>query len=161
MSEIDFMGLIYREIDPSNFKEVSDFILLHEYSYRDSASTYTPDSGEKREQLSKKLQTQLLRKNSELHCLAAFDGAEMIGAHYLHRMTLDQRPACHIHGLWVHPGYQQRGVARKLKAMGEAWAKRTGCEFMDANVRVTNRRMIALNESLGYTVERLNFRKAL
>lgn len=155
------MALVYREIDPHNFREVSDFILRHEYSYRDSSPRYVPDSGEKREELSKKLQANLLGPDNKLHCLAAFDGSEMVGAHYLHRMTIDYEPACHIHGLWVHAAYQKQGVARRLKQMGEDWARAQGCTLMDANVRVTNRRMIALNESLGYEVARLNFRKSL
>jgi ribosomal protein S18 acetylase RimI-like enzyme len=85
----------------------------------------------------------------------------MIASIFQDSYEIDQQFACHIHGLWVHPDYRKRGIAKDLKARGEAWAKKMGCKFMDTNVRVGNEPMKSLNESLGYEVARLNYRKNL
>ena len=45
--------------------------------------------------------------------------------------------------------------------MGESWAKSKNCELMDANVDVTNEKMISLNQKLGYEITRYNFRKSI
>jgi RimJ/RimL family protein N-acetyltransferase len=66
----------------------------------------------------------------------------------------------HIHGL-IDNSYRGKGIAYRLKEMGETWAKENKCELMDSNVDVTNDGMIALNEKLGYEISRYNFRKKL
>jgi GNAT superfamily N-acetyltransferase len=151
----------YREIDAHNEREVYDFVLCHEYAFRDSSSLYVPDSEEQRREKATIMAERLLSGDEVYHCLAAFDGAKMVGAHFLHRMSIDKLPACHVHGLWVHAEHRKTGIARRLKELGEAWARSKGCILMDSNVRVTNLGMIALNESMGYEVARFNFRKRL
>ena len=85
----------------------------------------------------------------------------MIAVHFLDRYEIDKQPACHVHGLWVHPDYRRNGIAKKLKELGEIWAVKMGCKFMDTNVRIKNQKMISLNENFGYEVARFNYRKKL
>jgi len=155
------MNLIFREINPEKYNEAYTFNLLHEYSFRDSSSKYISDSEQEREKLTKDLIELLLKGDQKYFCLAAFNQEEMVAAHFLHRYKIDKEPACHVHGLWVHPDFRNKGVGKKLKELGEIWAKKMECKFMDSNVRVQNTKMISLNENLGYEVARLNFRKKL
>lgn len=153
--------MLYREIDPHNYSECYQFNLLHEYSLRDSYPAYKADDEEMREFKTNRIVDTLKNETDKFYCLAAFDGKKMIGMIFQNRLELDKVLACHVHGLWVHADYRGHGIARTLKAMGEDWARKKGCTFMDSNVRVTNSSMRALNESLGYEIARLNYRKQL
>ena len=155
------MALIYRPIDPHNAEESYQFNLVHEFSLRDSWAGYTPDSEEERKLKTKRITERLLSDASNYFCLAAFDGKKMVGGLFQAELEINKAPACHIHGLWVDPGYRKQGIAKTLKTMGEAWGKERGCHFMDTNVLVTNQQMIKLNQDLGYEVARFNFRKPL
>lgn len=155
------MAIVYRPIDPQDLAEVHAFTLFCENSRRDSTEGYIPDSDDERQKIGEEIVTQLTRDASKHHCVAAFDEGAMIGVIRLHMMTLDNLPACHVRALWVHPDQRGRGVATRLKELAETWARTQGSAFMDANVRVTNERMIALNTRMGYEVARLNFRKRL
>lgn len=155
------MKIVYRDIDANNFEECYQFNLLHEYSFRDSYAGYIPDNEESRKQKTSRIVDTLNNGDEKYLCLAAFDKEQMVGMIFQNRMELDKLPACHIHGLWVHPEYRKKGIAKSLKEMGETWAISKGCKFMDTNVRVSNTNMRSLNESLGYEVARLNYRKSL
>ena len=155
------MAIVYRPIDPEDRTEVHTFTLLCENSRRDSTQGLAPDSDDERNDNREEIITQLKQDASKHHCLAAFDDGSMVGGIRLNMMTIDQRPACHVRALWVHPDHRGHGVATRLKELAEAWARAMGAAFMDTNVRVSNERMIALNTKMGYEVARLNFRKKL
>lgn len=155
------MAIVYRPIDPDNFQEAYEFNLFWEYSWRDSSIAYVADTEDERRRKTEALIANLTRSDRKYHALAAFDDSAMAGVISLDRMVIDKRPACHVQGLWVHPDYRGRGIARRLKELSEEWAHMMGSEFMDSNVRVDNSNMIQLNEQMGYSVVRLNFRKQL
>jgi ribosomal protein S18 acetylase RimI-like enzyme len=155
------MAIVYRPIHPEDVAEVHAFTLLCENSRRDSTQGLAPDSDEEHRENSEEIIAQLTGDGSRHHCLAAFDDGNMMGVIRLNMMTIDQRPACHVRALWVHPDHRGRGVATRLKELAETWARAKGATFMDTNVRVTNERMIALNTKMGYEVARMNFRKRL
>ena len=155
------MALSFREIDANNFDEVYRFNLLHEFSFRDSSADYVADSEEERQKNTRRIIERLLSGDQKYYCLAVFHDDEMIASLFQDRYEIDKQAACHIHGLWVHPEFRGKGIASKLKRMGELWAKNLGCNFMDTNVRVANQTIITLNQKLGYTVARFNFRKKI
>jgi len=153
--------LVYREIDPHNAQELSDFILCHEYSFRDSSENYIPITDEQLLAKTKRLKHFFINEGHKFYCLAVFADGKMVAAHFLDRYIIEKIPSCHIHGLWVHESYRRRGIARKLKLMGEEWALKKGCKMMDTNVNIDNAQMISLNKSLGYEIKRFNFRKMI
>jgi RimJ/RimL family protein N-acetyltransferase len=156
------MTIEIRELDYTNFSEVRDFLIGHEYTWRDSdPSTFQPKSEEKRDESATKF---MERKESDPEReggIIAYDGSRMIGSHRLEVWNIDHEKACHIHGLWVDPEYRGRGIALEMKKLGEKWAMEHGCKIMDSNVKVSNENMITLNEKMGYTVARFNYRKRL
>lgn len=88
-------------------------------------------------------------------------GRAIVGLHVLRRFEEGPLVGAHIGGLWVHERLRRRGIARRLKAMGERWARGIGASFINTNVLVNNRRMLELNRSLGFVDYRINLRKRL
>jgi ribosomal protein S18 acetylase RimI-like enzyme len=86
---------------------------------------------------------------------------EIVGLHILRRFEEGPLVGAHIGGLWVAEHCRRQGVARRLKAMGEAWARSIGAAFLNTNVLVDNQRMLAFNRSLGFGDYRINLRKRL
>ena len=86
---------------------------------------------------------------------------EIVGLHILRRFEEGPLVGAHVAGLWVAEDCRRQGVARRLKVMGEAWARGIGASFMNTNVLVDNNRMLAFNRSLGYVDYRINLRKRL
>ena len=86
---------------------------------------------------------------------------EIVGLHVLRRMEEGPLVGAHVSGLWVVEHRRRQGVARRLKAMGESWARRMGASFLNTNVLVNNERMLAFNRSLGFVDYRINLRKRL
>lgn len=159
------MKIQYREIDSKNIQEVRAFFVCNEYCWRDSdPQDFIARTDERRDAVAAEFIEKRNNQNNEnekYHCLAAFDGNEMIASHFLDKYMIEGKMACHIHALWVSDKYRGLGIARTLKEMGEVWARKMNCIFMDSNTKVTNAGMIALNKELGYTIARYNFRKSL
>ena len=85
----------------------------------------------------------------------------IVGLHILRRFEEGPLIGAHIAGLWVAEHRRRQGVARRLKAMGESWARGIGAEFLNSNVLVNNQRMLKLNHDLGFFDYRINLRKRL
>lgn len=85
----------------------------------------------------------------------------IVGLHILRRFEEGPLIGAHIAGLWVAEHRRRQGVARRLKAMGESWARAIGAVFLNSNVLVHNERMLELNRSLGFVDYRVNLRKRL
>jgi GNAT superfamily N-acetyltransferase len=88
-------------------------------------------------------------------------GQQIIGLHVVRRFEEGPLIGAHVGGLWVAERCRRQGVARRLKAMGERWARSIGAAFMNTNVLVDNQRMLALNHELGFVDYRVNLRKRL
>jgi ribosomal protein S18 acetylase RimI-like enzyme len=91
----------------------------------------------------------------------ALAGREIVGVHVLRRVEEGARIGAHVSGLWVAQAQRRRGVARRLKALGEAWARSIGAAFLSSNVLVHNAPMLELNRALGFEPYRINLRKRL
>jgi GNAT superfamily N-acetyltransferase len=86
---------------------------------------------------------------------------QIVGLHILRRFEEGPLVGAHIGGLWVHERCRRQGIARRLKALGESWARSIGAAFINTNVLVKNQRMLDFNRSLGFTDYRVNMRKRL
>lgn len=86
---------------------------------------------------------------------------EIVGVHVLRRFEEGPLVGAHVSGLWVAEHRRRQGVARRLKTMGESWARGIGAAFLNTNVLVNNQRMLDLNHSLGFVDYRINLRKRL
>jgi GNAT superfamily N-acetyltransferase len=91
----------------------------------------------------------------------ALEGAEIVGLHVLRRFEEGPLVGAHVAGLWVAERHRRRGIARRLKALGERWARSIGAAFLNSNVLVTNEPMLTLNRQLGFDGYRVNLRKRL
>lgn len=156
------MGILFKQVEGKVRQEVLYLIETHEFSWRDSdPDGYVERSKEKREKAVDLFIHNLEKEDLTDAGFLAFDGEKVVGGHLLEIWKIDGKKACHIHGLWVDENYRGRGIASKLKELGENWARERNCQLMDANVKTTNAGMIALNKKLGYHIARFNFRKEL
>jgi GNAT superfamily N-acetyltransferase len=85
----------------------------------------------------------------------------IVGLHIVRRFEEGPLIGAHVAGLWVAEHRRGQGVARRLKAMGESWARGIGAAFLNSNVLVHNERMLKLNRELGFVDYRINLRKRL
>jgi ribosomal protein S18 acetylase RimI-like enzyme len=162
MKHEDVMEIKIRRINHESFDEVRYFFVANEYCWRDSdPSVFIPRTEAQRDKIAKEFMEHLSKEVPKYKCIGAYDGDQLIGCHFLDIYEIDNKKACHVHGLWVDKEYRKLGLGKKLKTEGEKWASSQNCEFMDANVSVSNTNMIKLNEDLGYEVARYNFRKRL
>ncbi len=97
--------------------------------------------------------------------LGAFDGELLVG---LVRATLweesgmvkDVKTVC-LDNIYVLPAYRRRGIAAKLFAEVESWAKAQGAIRLDLHVWDFNKRAIAMYKAMGMTPQRYVFEKKL
>lgn len=87
--------------------------------------------------------------------------ANIVALHIVRRFEEGPRLGAHIGGLWVAERWRRRGVARRLKSMGESWARGIGASFLNTNVLIGNEPMLAFNRTLGFEPYRINLRKRL
>src|SRR5262245_55512386 len=153
------MTIEYRTLDYKNVAEVREYLRLL-YAISAEGDEFHFD---KSDEFIDRALIKARREESPGNTFAgvAHLGRHIVGVHLLRRF--DEGPAIGVQvaGLWVAERCRRRGVAKTLKARGEAWARSIGAEFINTNVLVSNGAMLALNRALGYRDYRINLRKRL
>jgi len=74
----------------------------------------------------------------------------------------DTSPVAFLEGIYVTPGARQRGIARKLVAAAEQWAKDHGCSELASDASTDNVHSHAMHHALGFSeTERVVFFRKL
>lgn len=75
----------------------------------------------------------------------------------------ETRPVGYLEALYVDPDLRRKGVARRLVARAEAWARERGCEEMASDAEIPNEVGIRAHKAMGYeeTSRVVKFRKTL
>ena len=97
--------------------------------------------------------------------LGAFEGDRLIGFVSAtlweeSNMRKDLKTVC-LDNIYVLPSYRRRGIAAKLFAEVEAWAKKQGAIRLDLHTWDFNKSAIAMYEAMGMTPQRYVFEKKL
>jgi len=153
------MTIEYRTLNYRNVSELRTFLgLLYEIS-----AERDPYHFEKSPEFIDRALVKARREEDASNTFAglALEGTEIVGLHVLRRFEEGPLVGAHVAGLWVAERCRRRGVARRLKAMGESWARSIGAAFLNSNVLVTNEPMLQLNRRLGFDDYRVNLRKRL
>ncbi len=151
--------LVFRLLDYKDVAEVRSFLtLLHAIG-----ADLDPYHFEKTPELIDRAVIKARREENPSNTFAglALDRGTIVAVHVLRRFEEGPFIGAQVSGLWVAPSHRQQGVARRLKAMGEAWARSIGAHFLNSNVLSQNAPMLALNRSLGFENYRINLRKRL
>lgn len=97
--------------------------------------------------------------------LGAFDSDKMVGFISAtlweeSNMRKDLKTVC-LDNIYVLPSYRRRGIAAKLFAEVESWAKEQGAIRLDLHTWDFNKSAIAMYEAMGMTPQRYVFEKKL
>ncbi len=97
--------------------------------------------------------------------LGAFDGNRLVGfvgATLWNEsgMRKDLKTVC-LDNIYILPEYRRRGIAAKLFAEAEAWAKERGAIRLELHTWDFNKDAIAMYEAMGMTPQRYVFEKQL
>jgi GNAT superfamily N-acetyltransferase len=152
-------GLVFRLLNYRDIGEVRSFV-THLHAIGAEADPYffakTPEH----------IDRAVLQARREENPSNTFAGlvlarGAIVAVHVLRRFEEGPLVGAQVSGLWVSPSHRRQGVARRLKAMGEAWARSIGAHFLNSNVLSQNAPMLELNRDLGFENYRINLRKRL
>lgn len=152
-------GPLVRLLDYKNIRELRSFVtLLHEIGAEADPYYFAKDA-----ELIDRALIKARREENPSNTFAglAIANGNIVALHVLRRFEEGPLVGAQVAGLWVSPRYRRQGVARVLKAMGEAWARSIGAHFLNSNVLSQNAPMLALNRDLGFENYRINLRKRL
>ena len=149
----------FRTLDYSNDAEMREYLRLFWDVPLEHNEYFTPRS---EEFLADYMETARRTETPEstFPGIALHEG-KIVGLHIVRRFEEWEQIGAHIAVLWVHPDYRGIGIARKLKADGENWARSVGATFMNSNIHPGNRRMLEIAEHAGFSLFRFNMRKRL
>ena len=152
-------ALVYRGLNYKDIGEVRAFITL---LYAISAEG-DPFHFDKEPEFIDRSVLKALREENPANTFAAvaLERREIVAVHVLRRFEEGPLVGAQVAGLWVIERCRRRGVARRLKAMGEDWARSIGAHFLNTNVLSQNAAMLELNRQLGFENYRVNLRKRL
>jgi GNAT superfamily N-acetyltransferase len=149
--------LQYRRADYSNVSEMrfiaeADSRIPLEY---DSHYTYTDASIDQRLKYYQDFKTDDFFD-------VALDGPRVVGFHAVHIIPYppDLRVG-NIATLWVDPDYRKRGIASELKARAEIWGREKKLVFLQTSVHTNNKKMLAINQAVGFETAYIHLRKRL
>lgn len=153
------MTIEYRTLNYRDHSEVRQYLsLLYDISRAGDAYHF-----EKSPEFIDRCMIKARREENESNTFAglAHERGEIVGLHILRRLEEGPLVGAHMGGLWVAERCRRQGVATRLKAMGEGWARSLGASFLSSNVLVGNAPMLELNRRLGYEDYRIHLRKRL
>lgn len=103
---------------------------------------------------------ELIESENDLCCVAR-EGDEYIAFVHVsirHEYVegADDLPVAYMEGIYVKPKYQKQGIAKRLMAVSEAWAKQKGLTQMASDTPADNAASIDFHKKTGFTeVERI------
>jgi ribosomal protein S18 acetylase RimI-like enzyme len=112
--------------------------------------------------IAKKSQDSMIKPNSDLINIVAILKGDLIGSHFLTRKKDDAgKEIFHINNLYVKKEWRGYGIARRMKEFAEKLAKDIGVVAITTSVDTHNKKIIHLNEVLGYKTVKYILRKDL
>ena len=156
-------NLIFRKLVESDYDQVNElYTQLDEYRVQGRPDCFVHRGKEK-----------IYPKDAYIHNLAypgsldlgAFEGDRLIGFVSAtlweeSNMRKDLKTVC-LDDIYVLPTYRRRGIAAKLFAEVESWAKEQGAIRLDLHTWDFNKGAIAMYEAMGMTPQRYVFEKKL
>lgn len=89
-------------------------------------------------------------KHSNFFALARCTSGQLVGMHWVQYAEAAHASHGEVRSLWVKPGFRKRGIATWLKHLAEQWLQQHGATEIRTEVFTANRKMLSLNQTLGY-----------
>lgn len=97
----------------------------------------------------------------DLFLAGIFDDAEDIKGFIWAYRLMDKRNRVMILSLYIKEEYRKRGYATDLKKALEGWCLEQGVQYIDTTTHYNNKKMIQLNQKLGYQPSMVKLTKCL
>ena len=153
MQNIQFSGLNFADQE-----EIKRIARIHQSGPLDWIEGY-----EVSEEAVEKMYTVLNESegNSKMHVIVA-RGADndLVGFHWVN-LDKEDKTSAHIHSLWVAEQHRRKGIAGKLKSLGEDWMRAQGAKRVTTAVFYVNKKMIDLNLQAGFVPGQVEMTKEL
>ncbi len=134
---------ILREMNVDNAEEARRLAEIHESAPAQWWSDYSPSPRQIELRASEFLKA---RQTDQTLLLVAELANEVIGFHWVDT----EAPSAHIKSLWIKETHRNKGLAAKMKAFGETWARKRSLTEMKTSVHFSNRRMLDINLENGF-----------
>ncbi len=93
--------------------------------------------------------------------ILGWDQNQIVAAHFVIMKEQKKKKIASVLITWVHKDYRGKGLAKKMKIDGEAWAKKHGAEEMSTHVHQNNQKMYEINLKAGYKPLFINLTKKI
>ncbi len=152
------MEISYRSVDLNNLKEMEEIAAIDMTIPAKFDSFFTVN----KKTISERLDQLLKFKNDDFFEVALSPSGKIIAYHALTQFkTPHGLMAADVHTLWVDPEFRLKGIARTLKAKGEAWAKAHKLHHISTFVSAKNTKMLSINEKNGFELIGHKMRKLI
>lgn len=155
---LDMIELKYENLDFSNSDDVTQVAKIHCDTPREWVANHSYSADAINKVIEK------LRSPDHIHHVVVARepvSDRITGVHWVQLEISPESRIGHIHSLWVHPEFRQRGVATHLKEMVEDWLRQNEASEIRTQVHVENAKMISLNKKLGYNMVRIGMSKPI
>ncbi len=98
-------------------------------------------------------------KEEDFFDVVLADNKNIVAFHVVKKVPHFDRFAGRIDTLWIAPDHRKKGLAAALKLRAEKWAQEQGLDHLHTWVHADNRKMISLNEKMGYRTVNYKMRK--
>ncbi|GGD62791.1 GNAT family N-acetyltransferase [Lacimicrobium alkaliphilum] len=149
--------LKYQDLDLHNDQDVAEVAKIH----CEAPGEWVPDHSYADDSVARAVENLRSSKHCSYVVLARRTDDRIVGMHWVQIEARSEAKFGNIFSLWVHPKYRQQGVATRLKELAEFWLRSNEVSEIRTNVYLENRRMMALNEKLGYKVVLVGMSKQL
>jgi RimJ/RimL family protein N-acetyltransferase len=148
----------YLEINLSDPLEIKRVASIHTNTPSEWIEDYKPEPDfidkiiQKLNDIDRSLHRVIVAKNRS---------AEIVGIHWLEINNQEDERVGEILSLWISPSYRRKGIASKMKKMGEQWLVEKEAGKVVTKVFYSNDKMIALNLKLGFKAKEVYMEKDL
>jgi RimJ/RimL family protein N-acetyltransferase len=149
------------ELNDKNDKELESILFQIGKWHNLTPKQWRPDYRVTSEDIEKTVERIRKTKNEDLFLAVAEDEQEQIQGFIWAYKQEKPKDSVMIISLYVTENYRRKGIATNLKLLLEDWCRFEGIKTIQTTVHYNNRKMIELNEKLGYTPGMVNMTKSL
>ena len=137
------MNIEYNEFKFDNEKELNEIAEIHANIPHNRNKNFKATL-EMIEEVKKEIIECRNKSLDSIFLIAKYE-IDIVGFHWLDKRIINGLEIAHIRSLEVQPEYRNKGIGKKLKDLGEEWAKKVNLKIITTKVSYDNKYMIEYN----------------